>query len=88
MNDVRKFSGVEDYIRENDLDEEVLEQTEIQVKYSGYIKKEKNNADKLHRLEGIKIPKEFDYSNIKSMSYEAREKLKKYNQLLCRRRRG
>ncbi|MFD2517368.1 tRNA uridine-5-carboxymethylaminomethyl(34) synthesis enzyme MnmG [Salinimicrobium flavum] len=77
MDDVRKFSGVNDYILQNNLNEEELEQTEIQVKYSGYIEKEKNNADKLHRLEGIKIPSTFDYSRIKSMSYEAREKLKK-----------
>lgn len=77
MQDIRNFSGVEEYIQENELGEEVLEQTEIQVKYSGYIEKEKNNADKLHRLEGIKIPNDFDYSRIKSMSYEAREKLKK-----------
>ncbi|WP_423820285.1 tRNA uridine-5-carboxymethylaminomethyl(34) synthesis enzyme MnmG [Salinimicrobium sp. TIG7-5_MAKvit] len=77
MQNIRTFSGVEEYIQENDLNEEILEQTEIQVKYSGYIEKEKNNADKLHRLEGIKIPNDFDYSRIKSMSYEAREKLKK-----------
>ena len=77
MNDVRRFSGVNEYISTHDLNEEVLEQTEIQVKYSGYIEKEKNNADKLNRLEDIKIPSEFDYSRIKSMSYEAREKLKK-----------
>lgn len=77
MEDVRKFSGVNEFIEENELGEEELEQTEIQVKYSGYIEKEKNNADKLNRLEGIKIPETFDYSRIKSMSYEAREKLKK-----------
>ncbi len=77
MDDVRKFSGVNEFIEENELKEEELEQTEIQVKYSGYIEKEKNNADKLNRLEGIKIPESFDYSRIKSMSYEAREKLKK-----------
>lgn len=77
MKDVRKFSGVNEYILANDLNEEMLEQTEIQVKYSGYIEKEKNNADKLNRLEDIKIPSEFDYSKIKSMSYEAREKLRK-----------
>src|SRR5690606_16782585 len=77
MSDVRKFGGVNEYIAAHDLNEEVLEQTEIQVKYSGYIEKEKNNADKLNRLEDIKIPDEFDYSRIKSMSYEAREKLKK-----------
>lgn len=77
MEDVKTFPGVTEYIEEHDLNEEMLEQTEIQIKYSGYIDKEKNNADKLHRLEEVKIPKNFDYSHIKSMSYEAREKLNK-----------
>jgi tRNA uridine 5-carboxymethylaminomethyl modification enzyme len=76
IEDVRKFEAVEAYIQENNLDKEVIEQTEIQVKYSGYISKEKNNADKLNRLENIRIPANFDYSQIKSMSLEAREKLK------------
>jgi tRNA uridine 5-carboxymethylaminomethyl modification enzyme len=75
--DVRKFKAVEAYIQSNDLDTEVIDQAEIQVKYSGYIAKEKNNADKLTRLEYVKIPSGFEYSQIKSMSYEAREKLKK-----------
>ncbi len=77
MEDVKTFPGVTEYIKEHNLNEEMLEQTEIQIKYSGYIDKEKNNADKLHRLEEVKIPKNFDYSHIKSMSYEAREKLNK-----------
>ncbi len=77
INDVRKFKAVESYIQSNSLDREVIEQAEIQVKYAGYIAKEKNNADKLHRLEYVKIPDNFDYSQIKSMSFEAREKLKK-----------
>ncbi|MDT0294678.1 tRNA uridine-5-carboxymethylaminomethyl(34) synthesis enzyme MnmG [Mesonia ostreae] len=77
MQDVRKFEAVENYVQEHQLDEEVLEQAEIQVKYSGYINKEKNNADKLHRLENLKIPANFDYSPIQSMSMEAREKLNK-----------
>ena len=47
------------------------------MKYSGYIEKEKNNADKLTRLEDVKIPENFDYDRIKSMSFEAKEKLKK-----------
>jgi|TARA_R100000479_G_scaffold165252_1_gene104464 tRNA uridine 5-carboxymethylaminomethyl modification enzyme len=76
MKDMRKIEDVEKYIQENDLDYEVLEQAEIQIKYAGYIEKEKNNADKLNRLEGIKIPENFDYSKLKSLSYEAREKLK------------
>ena len=77
IEDVRQFKAVEDYIQDNNLDREVIEQTEIQVKYSGYIDKEKNNADKLSRLENIKIPPNFDYSKLQSMSLEAREKLKK-----------
>ncbi|QDO93203.1 tRNA uridine-5-carboxymethylaminomethyl(34) synthesis enzyme MnmG [Formosa sediminum] len=77
MNDVRKINEVEQYITDNNLDREIIEQTEIQVKYAGYIEKEKNNADKLTRLEDIKIPPNYDYSQIKSMSFEAREKLRK-----------
>ena len=76
IEDMKNFSEVKDYINANILDREIIEQAEIQVKYSGYINKEKNNADKLNRLEDIRIPANFDFSKIKSMSYEAREKLK------------
>ena len=77
MIDMRKIDDVEQYIQEHNLSDEVLEQVEIQVKYSGYIEKEKNNADKLNKLEGIKIPENFDYFQLKSLSHEAREKLTK-----------
>jgi len=76
-NDILQFSKVDAYIKENSLDEEIISQAIIQVKYSGYIEKEKNNADKLNRLEDLVIPENFDYDKIKSMSYEAKEKLKK-----------
>lgn len=72
---MQKIDLVSSYIDKHDLDHEVLQQTEIQIKYAGYIAKEKNNADKLNRLEGIKIPESFDYSKLKSLSYEAKEKL-------------
>ena len=75
MQDMFDVKAVADYVDAHKLDVEVLEQVEIQVKYSGYIEKEKNNAEKLTRLEGIKIPKNFDYSKLKSLSFEAREKL-------------
>ncbi len=75
MADMRELASVSEYVHKNELDVEVLEQVEIQVKYSGYIQKEKNNAEKLTKLEGIKIPKSFDYSKLKSLSFEAREKL-------------
>ncbi|HRV53907.1 MAG: tRNA uridine-5-carboxymethylaminomethyl(34) synthesis enzyme MnmG [Mangrovimonas sp.] len=77
IDDVMHFDGVKEFIEEHNFDQEIIEQAEIQVKYSGYIEKEKNNADKLNRLEDVKIPANFDYSKIKSMSFEAREKLKK-----------
>lgn len=76
MDDIRQLEAVKDYIRTNNLDEEIIEQTEIQVKYKDYIRKERENADKLNRLEGLKIPRNFDYSNLSSMSMEARIKLK------------
>ncbi len=75
IEDMRKVDSVDKYISENKLDSEIIEQTEIQVKYAGYIEKEKNNADKLNRLENVKIPSNFDYSKLKSMSMEARQKL-------------
>ena len=75
MDHMLTLNAVSGYVEEHGLNREVMEQTEIQVKYSGYIKKEKVNADKLQRLENIKIPEGFDYSKLKSLSYEAREKL-------------
>lgn len=75
FNDVKRFPKVKEFIMEQQIDEEVVEQTEIHVKYSGYIEKEKNSADKLQRLENIKIPLSFDYQKVKSISFEAREKL-------------
>jgi len=76
MDDMRSIDKVDEFIIENKFDKEILDQSEIYVKYSGYINKEKNNADKLNRLEGIKIPKDFNYDGMKSLSFEAREKLK------------
>lgn len=77
LSDIVKFDKVKNYISENNLDDEIVEQAEIQVKYSGYIEKERNNAEKLTRLEDIKIPDNFDYNKIKSMSIEAKQKLSK-----------
>ena len=77
LEDMLKFEKVQEYAEVNALDREILEQAEIQVKYSGYIEKERNNADKLTRLEDVKIPEFFDYEKIKSMSIEAKQKLSK-----------
>lgn len=77
LDDMLQLHDVRDYVEQNKLHQEVLEQAEIRVKYSGYIEKEKANADKLNRLENIKIPENFDYTQLKSLSYEACEKLSK-----------
>ena len=75
MDHMLRLEAVAAFVQANDLDREVLEQTEIEVKYAGYIEKERANADKLHRLEEVRIPEGFDYSKLKSLSFEAREKL-------------
>jgi tRNA uridine 5-carboxymethylaminomethyl modification enzyme len=75
MDHMLQLAEVSGFVADHELDREVMEQAEIQVKYSGYIEKEKNNAHKLHRLENVKIPENFDYSKLKSLSFEAREKL-------------
>lgn len=75
MEHMLTLDAVSSYVNDNELNREVLEQAEVQVKYSGYIAKEKVNADKLHRLEAVKIPADFDYYKLKSLSSEAREKL-------------
>lgn len=77
LEDIVRFEKVQNYIKEHNLDKEEIEQAEIQVKYSGYIEKERNNAEKLIRLEDIKIPDHFNYEKIKSMSIEAKQKLSK-----------
>jgi tRNA uridine 5-carboxymethylaminomethyl modification enzyme len=77
LDDILQFEKVKEYIAEHNLDNEIIEQTEIQVKYAGYIEKEKNHADKLHKLEDLMIPENFDFSKIKSISMEARQKLDK-----------
>ena len=61
----------------SDLSHEVIEQAEINVKYHGYIERERLNADKFKRLENIVLHEEFDYSKLKSLSHEAKEKLSK-----------
>lgn len=77
LKDFFVVDSVNQFVEENTIDQEVIEQVEIHLKYSGYIEKEKLNADKLNRLEHVVIPSTFDYSKVKSLSYEAREKLTK-----------
>ena len=63
------------FIEQNHFDGEVVEQAEIQIKYRGYIEREKYYAEKMHRLEEISIPLNFDYNAMQSLTIEARQKL-------------
>ena len=77
MDDIVSIPIVQEFITSHTIKADVLEQVAIHLKYSGYINKEKNNADKLNRLEHIKIPDNFDFMSILSISTEARQKLTK-----------
>ncbi|MBR4028541.1 MAG: tRNA uridine-5-carboxymethylaminomethyl(34) synthesis enzyme MnmG [Alistipes sp.] len=63
------------FIESNNLTNEIVEQAEIQIKYRGYIEREKYYAEKMHRLEEIAIPASFDYNAMQSLTIEARQKL-------------
>ena len=73
--DLMKLPLVSDFISKENIDSSSLEQAEIQIKYSGYIEKEKQMADKINRLDKVAIPKNFNYNKLASLSNEAKEKL-------------
>ena len=73
--DLANIPSVKAFIKDQEISDEVYEQAEIQIKYSGYIEKEMTNAEKLNRLDHIKIPDDFDYDILPSLSHEAKEKL-------------
>ena len=77
LSEMMKVESVKEFSNSNDFDKGVFEQTEVQIKYSGYIEKEKANAEKLNNLENIKIPETFVYSKVNSLSSEAIQKLEK-----------
>ena len=77
FSDFKSVEKLNTFLIENEIDKEIIEQAEIHLKYSVYINKEKNNADKLNRLENVKIPASFNYQKLQSLSFEAREKLTK-----------
>ena len=58
---------------------EILDSSEISIKYKGYIQREKQMADKIMRLENLSIPEGFDFDKVQSLSIECRQKLKKYS---------
>lgn len=66
---------LEQFIRSHEISDEAIEEAEIQIKYKGYIEREKFIAEKLHRLENIRIPDDFDFFSMQSLTIEARQKL-------------
>ena len=77
LSDFKDIESLQSFFIKEQIDITILEQVEIHLKYSGYIDKERSNADKLNRLENVIIPKMFNFDKVTSLSYEAREKLSK-----------
>ena len=69
------FPKLTNYIKRNELTQEIIEQAEIRIKYRGYIEREKYLAEKMQRLENIAIPTDFNYEAMQSLTIEARQKL-------------
>ena len=72
---IEKLTSIAAFFEKNGKNNEAIEETFIQIKYSGYIAREKDNAEKITRLENIKIPENFDYDKLASLSNEAKQKL-------------
>ena len=79
IHDLMVCTQYKEYLKTNKIDNLILEQAEINVKYQGYMNKEKEAANKMRLLEDIIIPTNFEYDKLHSVSTEAREKLKKIN---------
>ena len=72
---IETLKSITAFFEDNGKNNEAIEETFIQIKYSGYIAREKDNAEKITRLENIKIPENFDYEKLASLSNEAKQKL-------------
>mgnify|MGYP001637448478 FL=1 len=71
----RVLPKLKKFIADNEMNAEMIEEAEIQIKYKGYIEREKFIAEKLRRLENITIPSDFDFHSMNSLTIEARQKL-------------
>lgn len=71
----RELPKLDRFISDNEISDEMIEAAEIEIKYHGYIEREKFIAQKLHRLENIVIPYGFDFNSMQSLTIEARQKL-------------
>ena len=74
---IEALPKVKRFVEKNNITPEIIEQAEIQIKYKGYIEREKLLAEKLRRLENITIPEGFDFMQMNALTIEARQKLTK-----------
>lgn len=72
-----RVDDLREFIREYEISDEIIRAAENIIKYRGYIERERANVEKLHRLEDVKIPDRFDYSAVRALSTEARQKLER-----------
>ena len=75
---LKEFCKSNNRVISEGLAKEILDSTEVAIKYRGYIVREQAMADKMHRLENIKIPQTFDFNKVTSLSFECRQKLIRY----------
>ena len=81
MKDLLTLNSMKDFIKEKKISNDALEQAELTVKYGGYLDREKQTAEKMKRLENIKIPTNFEFEKLHSISTEGRQKLKEIEPL-------
>ena len=81
MKDLLTLNSMKDFIKEKNISNDALEQAELTVKYGGYLDREKQTAEKMKRLENIKIPTGFEFEKLHSISTEGRQKLKEIGPL-------
>ena len=81
MKDLLALNSMKDFIKEKKISNDALEQAELAVKYGGYLDREKQTAEKMKRLENIKIPANFEFEKLHSISTEGRQKLKEIGPL-------
>ncbi|WP_110504389.1 tRNA uridine-5-carboxymethylaminomethyl(34) synthesis enzyme MnmG [Candidatus Karelsulcia muelleri] len=78
IEEIKKLSLVKNFLKKNKINKKILDLISLRIKYKGYFKKEEENVKKMSKLENFKIPINFNYKKIKSLSIEAKEKLINY----------
>ena len=75
IKDLMIVDELRNYMKDNNISQEVIEKVEIEIKYGGYLNKEKKSVEKFKKFENLKLDIDFDYGKLHSISTEGREKL-------------